>query len=67
MQLHDWTKFHLRIPIHADVDTIYKAWTTQEGLENWFLRKASFVDKNGVPRSDSKENETNGIAGGGAK
>jgi uncharacterized protein YndB with AHSA1/START domain len=59
MQLHDWTKFHLRIPVNTDVETVYKAWTTQEGLENWFLRKAAFTDKNGVARKINSSIQVN--------
>ena len=59
MQLHDWTRFQLRIPVRADIDTIYKAWTTQEGLEKWFLRKASFTDKNGVIRKNNSSIQAN--------
>ena len=39
----DWTKFTKRIPVSADISTIYKAWTIQEELEKWFLRKAVFI------------------------
>jgi len=40
---HDWTKFTKKIPIKADIPTIYHAWTTQDELEKWFLRKAQFI------------------------
>lgn len=42
MQIADWTRFTKRIPIHAEPQAIYDLWTTQEGLEKWFLRKAEF-------------------------
>jgi uncharacterized protein YndB with AHSA1/START domain len=40
---HDWTKFCKRIPVKASVQEIYDAWSTQAGLEKWFLRKAEFT------------------------
>jgi hypothetical protein len=43
MAFYDWSKFELRININADVETIYRAWTTQDGIESWFLRSATYV------------------------
>jgi uncharacterized protein YndB with AHSA1/START domain len=43
MQDYDWTKFTLRIPIKAGIHKIYDFWTTQDGLEKWFLRNAEFT------------------------
>ena len=42
MQPHDWSRFHLRLPINADRQTIFRYWTNQHDLEQWFLRKAEF-------------------------
>jgi uncharacterized protein YndB with AHSA1/START domain len=42
MKDYDWSKFTLRIPIKADIHQIYNFWTTQDGLEKWFLKKAEF-------------------------
>lgn len=53
MQTHDWTRFNLRIPVHASLNSIYNAWTSQENLENWFLRRAEFTSANGVLRKAS--------------
>jgi uncharacterized protein YndB with AHSA1/START domain len=39
-QEFDWSKFTLRIYINSDLAKIYYLWTTQDGLEQWFLRKA---------------------------
>lgn len=47
---HEWSSFTLRIPIKADVASIYKAWATQEGLESWFLRLAEFTKQDGQVR-----------------
>lgn len=40
---HDWTKFTKRIPLSVNISTAYNAWTTQDELEKWFLRKAQFL------------------------
>lgn len=42
-----WNHFKLRINVKADTEKIYKAWTTREGLESWFLRRAVFTDAAG--------------------
>jgi uncharacterized protein YndB with AHSA1/START domain len=43
MQEYDWSKFTLRVPINSEISDIYDSWTTQNGLEKWFLRKAEFT------------------------
>lgn len=48
---NSWTKFIKRIPVATDVATVYKAWTTQDELEKWFLRKAEFTKPNGGLRN----------------
>ena len=48
---NDWTRFVRRIFINAPVDEIYRCWASQEGLESWFLRKASFTEANGKLRA----------------
>jgi len=40
-------QFTKRIPIDVPAPMIYQAWTTQSGLESWFLREAIFKDANG--------------------
>ena len=50
MSSHDWSQFLLRIPIKADKKEIYKAWTTQQGLESWFLRSSQFKTSVGKKR-----------------
>ena len=39
----NWNHFTKRITVDAPVEAIYEAWSTQEGLESWFLRKAQFT------------------------
>ncbi len=47
----NWKQFTKRIPIHAPAKSIYDAWTTQQGLESWFLRLAQFTSTDGTLRS----------------
>jgi uncharacterized protein YndB with AHSA1/START domain len=49
-----WSTFTLQIPIKADVQSLYKAWATQEGIERWFLRSAKYTDGNGVARRSNE-------------
>lgn len=46
----DWSVFIKRIPIKASVEQVYRVWATQEGLEQWFLRTATFVTPDKNPR-----------------
>src|SRR5258706_12962514 len=54
MENYNWDQFTKRITIRATPQAIYDAWTTQEGIESWFLRSAEFKTKDGVVR---KKNE----------
>jgi uncharacterized protein YndB with AHSA1/START domain len=47
---NEWSKFTKRVAIKADIKTLYKAWTTQSGLEHWFLRQADFKKADGTKR-----------------
>ena len=51
----NWSQFTKRIPIEAGIQTVYNAWTSQEELEKWFLRKAEFTRPDGSLR---KRNES---------
>lgn len=44
---YHWKQFTKRIPIKAPAKAIYDAWTTQQGLESWFLRLAQFTKADG--------------------
>jgi len=50
MAENNWTKFTVTADFNTDVMSIYKAWTTPEGLESWFLRKANFYTITGRKR-----------------
>ena len=54
MSGYDWSRFELRIPVRAAVDTIYRALATTEGIESWFLRKAVYFDENQNQRNPSE-------------
>lgn len=47
---YNWKQFTKRIPINASAKAIYDAWTTQQGLESWFLRLAQFIKPDGTLR-----------------
>lgn len=46
----NWKQFTRRIPIKAPAKSIYEAWSTQQGLESWFLRIAQFTKPDGSQR-----------------
>ncbi|MEO7923750.1 MAG: SRPBCC domain-containing protein [Chitinophagaceae bacterium] len=50
---YNWKQFTKRIPIQAPPKAIYEAWTTQQGLESWFLRLAQFTRPDGIQRQKS--------------
>jgi uncharacterized protein YndB with AHSA1/START domain len=54
MSTYNWKQFIKRITIHSSPQSIYNAWTTQDGLESWFLRLAEFKTANGVLRKGNE-------------
>jgi uncharacterized protein YndB with AHSA1/START domain len=52
--LPDWTKFTKRISTTANIPTVYNAWTRQEILERWFLRKAEFTKPDNSIRQETE-------------
>lgn len=40
---YDWSTFTQKMRIKAPVADLYELWTTQHGLESWFLRMAEFT------------------------
>jgi uncharacterized protein YndB with AHSA1/START domain len=53
---YHWREFTKRIPIKAPAKSIYDAWSTQQGLESWFLRLSHF-STNGVLKPKNKKVE----------
>ncbi len=50
MAQFNWKEFTKRVPIRAPAKAIYDVWTTQNGLESWFLRLARFTKADGTAR-----------------
>ena len=48
MTTYNWKQFTKRITIDAKSEAIFNAWSTQQGLESWFLRLAEFKEPGGV-------------------
>ncbi len=48
---YNWKQFTRRIPIKAPPKAIYDAWSSQQGLESWFLRMAQFTKADGSIRT----------------
>jgi uncharacterized protein YndB with AHSA1/START domain len=46
----NWNEFNIRIPIRASLSELYSAWTTQQGIERWFLRSAIYKTPQGSLR-----------------
>ncbi|MCB0655951.1 MAG: SRPBCC domain-containing protein [Saprospiraceae bacterium] len=53
----DWSHFTKRIHIAAPKNIVFRAWTTPEGLEQWFLRLAEFKNKQGISRRPDEVTE----------
>jgi uncharacterized protein YndB with AHSA1/START domain len=45
MSAYDWSAFTKRINVKAPVQTAYDYWTTQDGIEKWFLRVSEFTGR----------------------
>ena len=54
MENNKWTSFKVAGDYNTDIRSLYEAWATTEGLEKWFLRKASFYT---VPRRTRGQEE----------
>src|SRR5690242_17340488 len=55
MNEYNWKIFTKRITINREKEIIYRAWTTQAGLENWFLRLAEFRKPDGRLRDRNEQ------------
>ena len=45
-----WTSFTRSVPIKADKATVFRCWSTSEGMESWFLRSCQYFDPGQKPR-----------------
>ena len=59
MNTSSFSQFRLRVNVNADIQDVYNAWATREGLERWFLRKALFKDPEGNTRDNHDLLQTN--------
>jgi len=50
MTTYTWKRFTKRVTIDADPEAIFNAWSSQQGLESWFLRLAEFRKPDGALR-----------------
>jgi len=46
----NWSSFTKKLGVNAPIEKLYWAWSTQEGIESWFLRKAIYTKLNGATR-----------------
>lgn len=50
----NWSSFSLRVNIDKESQQIYDCWTSQQGLESWFLREAVFTGPGGKQRQKNE-------------
>ena len=53
----DWSRFSVRVNIKAPVEKLYHAWTSQQGIEHWFLRMSEYSTPDGRLRKRNEEVE----------
>ncbi len=51
MSDYNWSKFTVHIPVNADIPTLYKAWSTRNGIEHWFLKLSEYRGPDGTLRN----------------
>ncbi len=54
---YDWSRFVVRININAAPKTLYDAWATRSGIENWFLRFSEYKKADGTLRGAKEQIE----------
>jgi uncharacterized protein YndB with AHSA1/START domain len=47
----DWSQFSLSVPVKASLIQVYTAFSTQQGMESWFLRYCGFRSATGEIRT----------------
>jgi uncharacterized protein YndB with AHSA1/START domain len=50
LETYSWTEFTVREYFNSHVDTIFKYWTTSSKIVLWFLKKAHFLNPNGLEK-----------------
>lgn len=56
----DWTSFTLQIAVKSDMETVWRAWSTSQGMEAWFLEKCHYYDKQNLVVAPDVESESGG-------
>jgi uncharacterized protein YndB with AHSA1/START domain len=51
---YNWGRFVTRIDVKASVTTLYNAWATRSGIENWFLRMSEYKKPDGNLRGNNE-------------
>ena len=51
---YDWSRFTVRINIHATEEKLYHAWATRSGIEFWFLRLSEYKKPDGSVRGNDE-------------
>jgi hypothetical protein len=57
MTEYNWERFVTRIPIQAEIKTLYDAWATRQGIEYWFLRTSEYQGPEGKLRANDEHVE----------
>lgn len=50
----DWSRFRVKIPVKADLETLYRCWSTRGGMERWFLRACEYRRPDGTLLKDDE-------------
>jgi uncharacterized protein YndB with AHSA1/START domain len=51
----DWTKFRKRIHLQKPMAEVYDSWTTKSRIEEWFLEKADYYNREGKTRKPREQ------------
>lgn len=51
---YNWTQFTRKIYLKADIETVFRAWTTPAGLTQWFIAEAEYTTPENVLRADDE-------------
>ena len=50
MQEYDWSQFHVRMYYLAPLEQVFHRFSTAQGLESFFIHKATHTSRDGTPR-----------------
>ena len=53
--LTEWKDFSRRIYVNAPIETLFEAWATSAGLENWFLESAVYFSAEGSKKAPGEQ------------